>query len=110
MTTINICKDFSNEPGGRYKKHGAGSGEAFFDTLVQAFATGEDVVIELDGVRGYGASFLEESFGGIVRKGIVSIGDVKKRLKLVTAKKYLEEEIWTYIDEGHQIFQNENNN
>ena len=68
--TINIkVADFSRSPGGRYKARSSASGEEFRDNiLVPNIRKGKKVRVDLDGVRGYGSSFLEEAFGGLVRK------------------------------------------
>jgi len=100
MVTITVHKDFSAAPGGRFQKDGPNSGETFRTRLARAFATDEDVIIELDGTRGYGASFLEEAFGGLIRKGLVTHQEIKSRLKLKSARSYLIDEIWEYINEA----------
>lgn len=73
---MNVIKvsDFSKFPGPRYKKLGSYSGEEFRDTvLIPAIEKGYvDLVIDLDGVFGFGSSFLEEAFGGLVRQGVGS--------------------------------------
>ncbi len=70
---IIIAKDFSKFPGPRYIRQGPNSGELFRDTklypaFIEAYEKGSKLEIDLDGVAGYGSSFLEESFGGLVRK------------------------------------------
>ena len=70
---VTISKDFTRFPGGRYKKHGARSGEEFReDILLPALRAGARVRVILDGTVGYPASFLEEAFGGLVRRGFSS--------------------------------------
>lgn len=64
--------DFSEFPGPRNAKIGFFSGELFRDeVLIKAIkAEGiESVTVNLDGTAGYGSSFLEEAFGGLIRKG-----------------------------------------
>lgn len=68
--------EFSRFPGGRWKKDGPFSGEEFRDTIVipalkAAKAAGDKVVVSLDDVEGYASSFLEETFGGIVRANVM---------------------------------------
>lgn len=70
MNVINVARDFTRFPAGRYKSLGKGSGEEFRDKfLVPALKAGHHTVIELDGTTGYPPSFLEEAFGGLVRLG-----------------------------------------
>lgn len=64
--------DFTEFPGPRLAKTGPSSGEEFRDNYLipKISEFGKDVIVNLDGVMGYGSSFLEESFGGAIRKGI----------------------------------------
>lgn len=98
---INIAREFSRYPAGRYKSDGPYSGERFREEfLVPALSAGTDtVVIELDGARGLGSSFLEESFGGLVRNGH-SPQELLNRLKLISEDVSLLEEIKSYILEA----------
>ncbi|HHQ4463558.1 TPA: STAS-like domain-containing protein [Aeromonas veronii] len=76
MKTI-FVKDFSVFPGPRTKELGENSGEAFRDDiLIPAIRQHGQVCVNLDGVFGYGSSFLEEVFGGLVRVG-VSVDSIK---------------------------------
>ena len=101
MINIYIAKDFSEKPFGRYPSDGKWSGERFRDeNLIPAFKDNktEKVKVHLDGVkRGYGSSFLEESFGGLIRTGIDK-NLVKKLLELETADRDYKIEIMEYID------------
>ena len=66
--TITIAQDFSQFPAGRYREDGGASGAAFRDDLLAvALRSSKDVVVVFDGVAGFGSSFLEEAFGGLVR-------------------------------------------
>jgi hypothetical protein len=72
MPKIRIA-DHAVAPGGRYVADGNFSGEWFRnEVLVPALREtsklGETLDIELDGTAGYGSSFLEEAFGGLVRE------------------------------------------
>jgi hypothetical protein len=70
VKTIYI-KDFSKFPGPRYKKLGDNSGEAFReDVLIPAIKENIEIKVNLDGVAGYGSSFLDEAFAGLIRSGI----------------------------------------
>jgi len=98
---INIARDFSRYPAGRYKTDGPYAGEFCREKLfVPALIAGDSLVIELDGTRGYGSSFLEEAFGGLVREDGFSSDDLKRRVKLVTKDDALTAEIWEYITEA----------
>ncbi|MGX7654692.1 STAS-like domain-containing protein [Shewanella putrefaciens] len=70
MTTINVS-DFSKYPGPRFERLGPNSGEEFrVKVLKPAVDNSEEVIVNLDNVFGYGSSFLEEAFGGLVRSGV----------------------------------------
>lgn len=78
---IKIADDFTMAPGGREIKEGPFSGEAFRIELLspkyaEALKRGEKLTVDFDGSFGYATSFLEESFGGLVRerreKGILN--------------------------------------
>ncbi len=101
--TINIAKDFSQYPIGRDDKDGPDSGERFRrDFLVPALKEYEKVSVFLDGPKGYGSSFLEEAFGGLVRKEGFKRQDLQSRLE-ITYKEAIYElyknEAWEYIGE-----------
>lgn len=101
MQKINIAKDFTRFPSGRYKKNGETSGEAFRERfLEEPVANKRHVVIELDGTIGYGSSFLEEAFGGLVRKLKLSAEEVRNVLTLVSQDDSLIDEIQGYIEDA----------
>lgn len=98
--TINIAREFSRFPAGRYIDDGPFSGAAFRDDYLKpALDQGEALVLELDGVRGYGSSFLEEAFGGLVRLGYAP-EKIKQKITLKSTDDSLIEEIVEYIDHG----------
>lgn len=73
MIRIKVAEDFTEIPGARYESQGEFSGEKFRETIlypkfIEALEKKENLVIDLDGGYGYGSSFLEEAFGGLVRK------------------------------------------
>ena len=73
MIRIKISKDFTQTPGGRYKEHGAFSGEEFRENILypkymEACKENKRLEIDLDGCFGFPSSFIEEAFGGLVRK------------------------------------------
>lgn len=95
---INVARDFSRYPAGRFRDDGPFSGAVFREQFLEpAIATNRRVIVELDGVRGYGSSFLEEAFGGLIRSG-VSVDTVKSLLLLRSSDPSLVEEIQDYLD------------
>ena len=98
---IDIAQDFSPKPFGRDHNDGRFSGERFRDeVLLKAFQESDEVIeVLLDGVtRGFGSSFLDEAFAGLLRNGI-SYDDVRSRLKVVTSDQDYFDEIWEYIED-----------
>ncbi|MBO6918785.1 MAG: STAS-like domain-containing protein [Rhizobiaceae bacterium] len=103
MTEIKIALEFSRYPGGRYRSRGKYSGEEFRDdVLIPALEGDEELCVILDGTAGYGSSFLEEAFGGLIRAGI-NVELLKAKLRPVAENEDFEtyvQEIWQYIDEA----------
>ena len=81
---IVIARDFSQTPGGRSRRMGPKSGEEFRDLIISRLRQfpGELTVI-LDGVDGYGSSFLEEAFGGLFRQKEIPVNDIRTRVHVV---------------------------
>lgn len=94
---ISIATDFSKSPAGRYVSDGPAPGEAFREQwLLPALRDAEKVTVDLDGTAGYGSSFLEEAFGGLVRKGHTE-QELQRRLTIRSARQSYAERIWNYI-------------
>ena len=106
MILINICNDFTDTPGARYRSEGDFSGEEFRETILipkyeEAVKSKQQLKIELDGGYGYATSFLEESFGGLAR--IYQIQEVLDTLLFVSEDEpSLIEEITEYIKNARQ--------
>jgi hypothetical protein len=96
---ISIAKQFSETPGGRHVKDSATSGERFREEiLAPALQEAEVIVVDLDGTLGYGSSFLEEAFGGLVRQGFTA-ETLHKKMKIKSSVPTYSRRIWQYIDE-----------
>ena len=99
---VDIGKDFSRYPAGRYETDGPFSGELFRSGfLVPALDSNEKITIELDNTAGYGSSFLEEAFGGLVRLGYSS-EQIKTVINLHSEDASLLDEIDEYILDAEQ--------
>ncbi|HEX8266442.1 MAG TPA: STAS-like domain-containing protein [Pyrinomonadaceae bacterium] len=86
---VKISKDFAYAPGPRYIKEGANSGELFrttkFRSLVEeAISKNEILIVDLDGTAGYGRSFLEELFGGLVREDKLNYQEIVNHLEIIS--------------------------
>lgn len=109
---INIVRDFSMCPGGRYIEEGENSAEEFRDKILipkldLAILTNKDLYIELGGTYGYSSAFLEETFGGLIRKGY-DYNEVLKILHLSDNDNSEEniKDIISYIIESGKIKRN----
>lgn len=100
MRIINIANDFSVFPGGRYPSDGKYSGEEFRESiLIPALKSEDSLIVELDGTRGYGSSFLEEAFGGLVRSGYAA-NYLRSCIEFRSSRPGLIDEILSYIDDA----------
>lgn len=84
--TINIARDFSPIPGARYPIEGDFSGQEFRQSLLapklkEAIQSNTVLNIDLDGTLGYGTSFLEEAFGGLIRTDKFSYDDILSHIQ-----------------------------
>lgn len=91
--------DYVKAPGFRLKSDGPNSGEWFRDAVLlpalkKAIADHEKLTVQLDGVAGYGSSFLEEAFGGLIRNRLVKYTDLDRYLGVVPGSPLLQ----TYRD------------
>lgn len=85
VVRVNIAEQYTKTPGGRYVSLGPFSGEEFRKKfLMEPLRQGKRLRVELDGVRGYGSSFLEEAFGGAVRELQLEPKDAMRRIQIVT--------------------------
>ena len=100
MTTVlNIAKQFSRSPAGRYLTDGPFSGQAFRENLLlPALRQSEIVDVQLDGVLGLGSSFLEEAFGGLVREAGLKSEALHQKLHISSKLKTYKQQIWHYVD------------
>lgn len=100
--SINIAEEFSPVLGGRWIRLGEFSGEEFYNRILkrkfeEALSSSNKINIYLDGTRGYGSSFLDQSFGELARQ--FGLDKVEGTLIFHTqyfgwVVKYINEEIW----------------
>lgn len=86
MNTIRIA-DYEPSPGGRFVTDGDYSGEWFRETVLvpalrSALAESQPLVVIIDDTSGYGSSFLEEAFGGLIRRRLFAPRVVRESLKI----------------------------
>lgn len=97
IKTIDVAKDFSEFPAGRYRKHGPYTGESLRDDLIIPALKEGQVCVDLKGVLGCAQSFLEETFGGLVRAGY-SAEFLRNNLVIAASSSYVVE-AWCFIYE-----------
>ncbi|WP_417483274.1 STAS-like domain-containing protein [Maricaulis sp.] len=106
IKTINIAEDFSPYPAGRDDEDGKGfHGERFRELfLIPALSDPEihQLRVVLDGAETLGGSFLEEAFGGLIRRGFKK-RDLRNRLEIVAgddAYEIFKRLTWKYIEKA----------
>jgi len=101
-TVIKISDDFSRYPAGRYRTDGPYSGEKFREEILRPILEKNEIAtIDLNDVRGYGSSFLEEAFGGLIRAGF-PLKLIKRSFKFVSEDRSIIEEIEEYISDADE--------
>lgn len=93
-----VAKEFSPTPGFRTKEEGPFPADEFRDKILypqlkDAIENNDFLLVDLDGSAGYGTSFLEEAFGGLIRECKLSYQDIMEHLQLKS------EDDPSYIDE-----------
>ena len=95
LVTISVARDFSRFPAGRFPEDGPYNGTKFRDEhlvpALSALEPGARLVVNFDGVSGFGSSFLEEAFGGLVRAGRFSRAFLDERLSVVAEEEDLRD-------------------
>ncbi|UYO51672.1 STAS-like domain-containing protein [Rhodopseudomonas palustris] len=79
---ISVARDFSPYPGPRYIHQGPFSGEKFRKVLVKELRKGGTVLVDLDGTTGFGSSFLDEAFGGLIRNEGFRLAELRKIIRI----------------------------
>lgn len=100
---ISVSRDYSETPAGRFKKDGPRSGEEFREEfLIPNLSSSNLVVVQLDGVLGYGSSFLEEAFGGLIRRGF-SEETLRSKLIIQCSYPIYLARVWRYISDAAKL-------
>jgi len=94
---ISVARDYTRHPGPRYESQGQFSGERFRAVLVEALKKVQRLIVDLDGTSGFGSSFLDEAFGGLIRKEGMTRDEVRKR---VVIKSEMDETYAAEVEEA----------
>jgi hypothetical protein len=108
MKELNIGKEFSKDPAGRYFTDGDGNGEEFREhylkTRLESLQPNEKLKIILDDeVESYGSSFLVEGFAGMVKYGYMYNDELLRKLEFVFSDNdfgFYRDKIIQYIKEA----------
>lgn len=108
MITINVAQDFSRIPGARFPEEGDFSGQDFRTNILspllrKAIESHDKLRVILDGTAGLGTSFLEESFGGLIRNDGFSLQEIMDTIEFVSDEdpEYIEE-ITEYLKSSNE--------
>lgn len=102
---LHIAKEYSRCPGARYESEGEFSGEKFREELLlprlkEAIGKGVMLEVVLDGSAGYSTAFIEEAFGGLIRKERMTLQEIEDHLHIIS------DEDSTYIDDIKNYLRN----
>lgn len=101
---ISVAKQYSVAPAGRYVVDGPYSGERFREEFLYPAITGLEagtkVEVDLDGTLGYGSSFLDEAFGGLLREHSITLSEIRSKLTVISTRPMYEKKIWQYITDA----------
>lgn len=54
----------------------------------------------MDEALGYGSSFLEEAFGGLIRVDSLQLADIKNKLTVTSSRTLYKNRIWKYLEDA----------
>ena len=109
MKVLNIGREFSHDPSGRYiNPDGEASGEAFRENLLKhsVLSLSQDEKLEIildDDVESYGSSFLSEGFAGMVKYGYITSDELLDKLTFRYSNndfEFYKKKIIQYIGEA----------
>lgn len=108
MNRLKISTDFTTAPGPRYIVEGKHSGQEFRQTkllpaIKKAMLDGAKLLIDLDGTSGFGTSFLEEVFGGLIREDNYDLADLDAVVEFKSDEEpFLLDEIREYMTDAQR--------
>lgn len=102
MVEIKVATDFYRRPAGRFKSDGRYSGETFREDFLlpklQQLADNDKLIVDFTDVSMSGSSFLEETFGGLVRKGYFTVEQLEEKLEIrAESRQVIIDNVWLYI-------------
>jgi hypothetical protein len=105
VTKIDVAKDFSPVPLGRFPDDSPFNGTTFREKfLLPAIKKFARVQVVFDGAEGYGSSFLEEAFGGLIRNEGLRESALVSKLELISIEDpTVIDEVLSYLHEAETI-------
>lgn len=100
QVTYKFSQEYTKYPGGRLRKDGPYSGEAFReDVLLPLLASCQRLELDLTGAYGFGSSFLDEAFGEVGKR--LGISACRSRLSfLADDDPTLVDLIWAKVEKA----------
>jgi hypothetical protein len=84
-----------------YYEDGPFPGQKFREEiLMPALKANAKVLVDIDGTRGFGSSFLEEAFGGLVRVHHFSVKTLMDKLEITGSLETYKMRIWQHIKDA----------
>ena len=100
--------DFSEYPGGRYRKYSVDSGEEFReDYLIPALEKHDLVEIDISQVYTYAPGFVDEITAGVIREGHLTHKEFCRRISFVSDKPnefFIKDMFEAFRDEQDPVF------
>lgn len=87
MKKIDVAKDFHRGPCGRLRSDSDYSGERFREEIPAPALNDGSVVVDFSGAKIPGTSFIEEVFGGLVRRHGFSPEEIGGRLTIIAPNR-----------------------
>ncbi|MCL6234056.1 STAS-like domain-containing protein [Acinetobacter sp. ANC 5579] len=101
---INVGEEFYPRPAGRFYTDGSHSGQRFREEMllpaIQKLKANEKLIVDFSLVTMAGSSFLEESFGGLIRKKKITKESLLDILEIITKRKIIKDRIYEYINDA----------
>ena len=106
---INVAKEFSTVPIGRFRTESDISGQAFREDILspkicEAIKKQDTLEVDFTGMDGLSATFLLESFGGLVREHGMNPAPVLDTIKFLPEKTFFD----LYIEIAKEFIQQAN--
>ena len=109
---INLARDFSRFPAGRYRQDGEWSGQRFREDILEPSLRANELTSVVIGgtVAGIPSSFIDEAFGGLVRESGFTYKYLRSHLMIVSTSNLYDEYVrqsWQSIEESWDTQENE---